>query len=68
MITVPVIADWNHSKVIETLTVDERQLPPGENWHLSIGYEVIESKADVFTKIKLICVSPKFNRKYCEIL
>jgi len=38
MITVPVVLDWDSTKPIGQLTIDETRIPSTPDWVLSLGY------------------------------
>lgn len=54
MITVPVVLNYDQTKKVGTVTLDETQVPPGIDWILAMGYRVIETVNDKPTKIRIV--------------
>lgn len=54
MITVPVVLNYDQTKKVGTVTLDETQVQPGIDWILAMGYRVLETVNDKPTKIQIM--------------
>ena len=73
MITVPVLIDFDETKCIGSLVLDETKLPiKNTNYVFSLGYlaETVEkfTPVEFFGEYKLICVSLQTDEQYLRYL
>lgn len=65
MIKIPVMLNFEYTRQIGTLEVDETQLPPIPKFCFSIGYSLLDSDTG---KYELVCVSPVMDELYKKYL
>jgi hypothetical protein len=64
LITIPVLVDFDSSQQIGTLQIEDTKMPLQPNWHLAIGYKVVQFENGGVTKYALQVVSVLDDAKF----
>ncbi len=69
-VTVPVIAEFDSSRVIGELKILKSELPLFSNFVFSIGIKVLElgPRGRIASKYELVCASPQTDESYLKYL
>lgn len=59
MITIPIYQNFDASKIVGQLTIDEMSIPEPMSWTITLGYNI-----DSEGKTTIICASPCSDMQY----